>query len=512
MVLEREDNNQRLEQQLADLQAQLSLRQNELANAPAPPVAAAVQPAIHRVAVKFPAFWSDRPSLWFTQADSQFVLSDITSKRLSASEEQRVRQLISEEELSDRKPSQFLRHLHSLAANTILQDNLLQQLWLQRLPSHVRAILASQAELALDKLADLADKIVEVSPGTPSLSVHAASIMRNSEDPLLRATKERQEKDDLDATSAELVYGETLRLPGEFFDLDSSTASQCDPRCLLTSLRKIMSHLKPVPASANGNPLHRGFNRDYTEIILWFKSRLCRDYTVVQIAIISRLYLTASPTHSRYAARPKRSNLARPMTRRRYCARSRKQFGLASLDRCVSEIRKTLPFLWWRTISREFDSSPTITITSSSNFNLQQMSSSLRGTSIFWIRAKTEGASLAPVEHVIRAQALEFFNHTKPEDSNQTFLARKGRFGKFKHRYSLHNVAFSGESGSADHEAATIFPDQRFAQVATLTTLAAGMITSVTAPAFEPFKHRQIAKKLSFSTETCIEILSRSSN
>ncbi|CAB0033515.1 unnamed protein product [Trichogramma brassicae] len=171
-------DNQRLEQQLADLQAQLALRQNELANALPPPAAAAVQPAIHRVAVKLPAFWSERPSLWFAQADSQFTLSDITSEvtkfryvvfqldarialevedvitsppavtpytflraklieRLSASEEQRVRQLISEEELGDRKPSQFLRHLRSLAGNTIVQDNLLRQLWLQRLPSHV---------------------------------------------------------------------------------------------------------------------------------------------------------------------------------------------------------------------------------------------------------------------------------------------------------------------------------------------------------------------------------------
>ncbi|CAB0042206.1 unnamed protein product [Trichogramma brassicae] len=170
-----------------------------------------------------------------TQADSQFVLSDITSEvtkfhyvvsqldalialevedvitsplavtpytflraklieRLSASEEQRVRQLISEEELGYRKPSQFLWHLRSLARNTIVQDNLLRQLWLQRLPSRVRAILASQAELALDKLADLADKIIEVSPGIPSLSAHAASTMRISEDPLLRAIKDLQEK------------------------------------------------------------------------------------------------------------------------------------------------------------------------------------------------------------------------------------------------------------------------------------------------------------------------------
>ncbi|KAL4098628.1 hypothetical protein QTP88_023192 [Uroleucon formosanum] len=72
-------------------------------------------------------------------------------ERLSISEEQRVRQLINEEELGDRKPSQFLRHLRSLAA-----------------------ILTAQSELPLEKVAELADKIVEVQPA-PSQFVHAVA-------------------------------------------------------------------------------------------------------------------------------------------------------------------------------------------------------------------------------------------------------------------------------------------------------------------------------------------------
>jgi len=95
-------------------------------------------------------------------------------ERLSTSEEQLVRQLINEEELGDRKPSKFLRHLRSLAGTTTLQDNILRQLWLRHLPSHAQAILTAQSELPLEKVAKLADKIVEVQPA-PSQFVHAVS-------------------------------------------------------------------------------------------------------------------------------------------------------------------------------------------------------------------------------------------------------------------------------------------------------------------------------------------------
>ncbi|CAB0033516.1 unnamed protein product [Trichogramma brassicae] len=197
-------NNRAAIQNIAPDAATLAAAATAVAAAPAAPA------AIHRVAVKLPAFWPDRPSLWFAQADSQFILSDIRVEstkfhyvvsqldarvalevediitnppdenpytflrlklieRLSASEEQRVRQLISEEELGDRKPSQFLRHLRSLAGATIVQDNLMRQLWLHRLPSSVRAILATQTDAALDKLAELADKIIEIAPCTPIL-------------------------------------------------------------------------------------------------------------------------------------------------------------------------------------------------------------------------------------------------------------------------------------------------------------------------------------------------------
>uniref|UniRef100_A0ABD2W8E8 DUF7041 domain-containing protein n=1 Tax=Trichogramma kaykai TaxID=54128 RepID=A0ABD2W8E8_9HYME len=233
-----------LRQEAEDLRNNRAAIPNNAPDAAALAAAAAAAPAapaaVHRVAVKLPAFWPDRPSLWFAQADSQFILSDITVEstkfhyvvsqldarvalevediitnppavnpytflrlklieRLSASEEQRVRQLISEEELGDRKPSQFLRHLRSLAGATIVQDNLMRQLWLHRLPSSVRAILATQTDAALDKLAELADKIIEISPCTPTLNVNAAStVPRTStfEDTILKAITDLQRQPD----------------------------------------------------------------------------------------------------------------------------------------------------------------------------------------------------------------------------------------------------------------------------------------------------------------------------
>lgn len=199
-----ESATQKQQQLLAQLQ-------QHQANQPAPSA------NVFKVSVKLPAFWTEKPNVWFAQADEQFRLASITSettmyshvvaglcprvaaevediitgpptdrtytklketliKRLSMSEEKRVQQLINNEELGDRKPSQFLRHLRSLAgSNNTVSESLLKQLWMQRLPATVSAILASQADMDLGKLADLADRIVEVTPAAtaPPLAVHA---------------------------------------------------------------------------------------------------------------------------------------------------------------------------------------------------------------------------------------------------------------------------------------------------------------------------------------------------
>jgi hypothetical protein len=125
------------------------------------------------VAMRLLPFWAERPSVWFAQAEAQFFLAGINSEktkffhvisqldhryaaevediitsplerdpyttlrtelvpRLSPSREQRIRQLLTLEEMGDRKPSQFLRHLRGLAPD--VPEDFLYSIWSSRLP------------------------------------------------------------------------------------------------------------------------------------------------------------------------------------------------------------------------------------------------------------------------------------------------------------------------------------------------------------------------------------------
>lgn len=162
---------------------------------------------VNRVGIRIPQFWAEKPALWFNQLECQFNLNGITqdatkywyvishldnryvqeiediitappendkylkvktelTNRLSSSQQQRIKQLLEHEEMGDRTPSQFLRHLKTLAGKTV-QDEFLRALWLSRMPSVMQAILAAQADLTLDKIAEIADKIKESSTISP---------------------------------------------------------------------------------------------------------------------------------------------------------------------------------------------------------------------------------------------------------------------------------------------------------------------------------------------------------
>ncbi|XP_063387645.1 uncharacterized protein LOC134673577 [Cydia fagiglandana] len=58
-------------------------------------------------------------------------------------------------------------------------------------------------------------------------------------------------KEDIKCSAAEMVYGEPLRIPGEFFH--SHTSNTLQPDDFVTQLKRQMSHLRPVPASRHGN-------------------------------------------------------------------------------------------------------------------------------------------------------------------------------------------------------------------------------------------------------------------
>jgi hypothetical protein len=82
-------------------------------------------------------------------------------RRLSPSKEHRIRELLTLEDMGDRKPSQFPRHLRSLASDML--DDLLRSIWSSRLPSHIRAVLGGQPQGDLDTADRCADRIIEAA-------------------------------------------------------------------------------------------------------------------------------------------------------------------------------------------------------------------------------------------------------------------------------------------------------------------------------------------------------------
>jgi len=168
---------------------------------------------VNAASIKIPQFWSNDPVLWFTQVEAQFrtrgISSDVTKfeylmmsfdaemavtvrdillnppehdkyqtlkkaviSRMSVSQDKRLQQLLVSEQLDGRRPSQLLRRMQQLIGeDKSIGDDLLRKLFVQRLPSNVQVALVSQPDLDLDKIASLADSIMDVIQ--PSDSIHA---------------------------------------------------------------------------------------------------------------------------------------------------------------------------------------------------------------------------------------------------------------------------------------------------------------------------------------------------
>lgn len=186
----------------------------------APAAARAPPQTLAAVSLKLPPFLPADPTVWFLQVEAQFNTRGITSqntrfdyviaslspeiacevrdllirpppdrpydtlkaeliKRTAASEQRKLQQLISGEELGDRKPTQLLRRMQQLLGDHLgaTPDNaFLKELFLQRLPANVRMVLASaDATSDLSKLADMADKIIEVAT-TPTVAAVSTQV------------------------------------------------------------------------------------------------------------------------------------------------------------------------------------------------------------------------------------------------------------------------------------------------------------------------------------------------
>ena len=102
------------------------------------------------------------------------VLKAQLTKCTTLSEQRKLQQLFTGEELGDRK----LRRMQHLLGDRLRFDaSFLRELFLQRLPPNVRTVLASSPEVTtLDQMAEMADKVMEVaSPSIAALSKPPAS-------------------------------------------------------------------------------------------------------------------------------------------------------------------------------------------------------------------------------------------------------------------------------------------------------------------------------------------------
>ena len=161
-------------------------------------------PNVHHVAIRIAPFYPEKPVLWFSQMEGQFALAKITAdaekfnyamsylepiyaaevediitappdndkyvtlkteliKRLSASREKKIQQLMTHEEIGDRKPSHFLRHLQQLAGPEIPEE-FLRTVWTSRLPTSTQRFVTSQPQSTLKDMAELADRLQEIIP------------------------------------------------------------------------------------------------------------------------------------------------------------------------------------------------------------------------------------------------------------------------------------------------------------------------------------------------------------
>nr|VZI12855.1 unnamed protein product [Spirometra erinaceieuropaei] len=172
-------------------------------------------PSTSHVAVKLPTFWPRNVELWIARCEAEFEACNVTRqetmfnhlqrclpdeyaeelcdllihrpleqpydklkealvKRVAMTEERRLRQLLTGEELGDRKPSQLLRRMQQLVGERKFDTSILRQLFLQRLPLDVQTVLAV-SQGSMEELAELADKVMALRVAETHSVSHTAS-------------------------------------------------------------------------------------------------------------------------------------------------------------------------------------------------------------------------------------------------------------------------------------------------------------------------------------------------
>ncbi|UYV65166.1 hypothetical protein LAZ67_3003415 [Cordylochernes scorpioides] len=150
--------------------------------------------------IKAPEFWPNDPEFPITNDDTkfsylisllppstaievrEFIMSPPPDNKYDAlkkaiikctadHEFKKLQQLLAQEELGDRQTAcQLLCRLRQLVGESkAVSDTTLKMLWMQRLPKNIQIILTTQEQASLNSLADLADRVMEIT-SSPSSS------------------------------------------------------------------------------------------------------------------------------------------------------------------------------------------------------------------------------------------------------------------------------------------------------------------------------------------------------
>lgn len=245
-----------------------------------------------KLTLKVPTFSPEDPEIWFALLEGQFKNLSITDddekyhyvvsnidvvqaktvrdvvinpplnnkyskikaeliKRLTASHENKVRQLLTHEQLGDRKASQFLRHLQDLAGRDVPTD-FIRSIWSSRLPQNIQTVLASQSTQSLDQLAELADRIQEITSTGQVAAIRPSTSASNSSDctPPNELAELRQ-----------MIHKLTLKL-------DEHTRASC---CSTSRARPHERHRSPARQRSRSNSCYRKYP------VCWYHAKFGAD-------------------------------------------------------------------------------------------------------------------------------------------------------------------------------------------------------------------------------------------
>lgn len=235
---------------------------------------------LNKVSLRLNNFWPNKPAAWFGRAEAQFNYAQITRSRTKfdavasileedqcdiildlltspppedqdpygqlknrllaenkISDTKRYKTLLNDMVLGDKKPSTLLREMKVLAPE--IDETFLRNVWMERLPPHMRGILSATDVSDLAKLGVTADAIAE---NTVALGIQQMSVQHPNNNPLeevlqklkeltIKVDKVSQRMDRLDATKRHRSKTPARSNMCYFHTKFGNKATKCQPPC-----------------------------------------------------------------------------------------------------------------------------------------------------------------------------------------------------------------------------------------------------------------------------------------